>query len=147
MATTQNPYIDAQSTNLSKRSARIYKDLNLNFLAHPVKKDVQRLYDIESVKRSVRNLVHMNRFDKPFHPEIFSGVRELLFDNVTPFVADMIQERIKNVIEAYEPRADLIAVNVTDNSDQNEYRISIEFYVRNTPAELITLETILQRTR
>lgn len=147
MATTQNPYSDAQSTNLSARSAKIYKDLNLNFVAHPIRKDVQKLFDIEAVKRSVRNLVNMNRFDKPFHPEIFSGVRELLFNNVTPIVVDLVKERITNVIETFEPRAELVSVNVYDNSDLNEYLISIEFYVLNSPAELVTLDTIIERTR
>ena len=140
-------YIDSQSTNQSERSVRIYKDLNLNFLAHPVKKDVQRLYDVESIKRSIRNLVNLNRFDKPFHPEIFGGVRELLFEPVSPFVVDIIETRITNVINTYERRVELSSVLVTDNSDNNEYKITIEFYILNTPAELITLETILQRAR
>lgn len=146
MATT-NPYIDAQSTNNSSRSAKIYKDLNLNFLAHPITKAVQKLYDAEAIKRSVRNLIFLNRFDKPFHPEIFGGVRELLFEPVSPFVVDIIQNRITNVINTYEKRVDLSSVQVVDNSDNNEYKITIEFYILNTPAELITLETILQRAR
>jgi phage baseplate assembly protein W len=140
-------YIDSQSTNQSERSVRIYKDLNLNFLAHPVKKDIQRLYDVESIKRSIRNLVNLNRFDKPFHPEIFGGVRELLFEPVSPFVVDIIETRITNVINTYERRVELSSVIVTDNSDNNEYKITIEFYILNTPAELVTLETILQRAR
>ena len=144
---TSSAYIDSQLTNQSERSVRIYKDLNLNFLAHPVKKDIQRLYDVESIKRSIRNLVNLNRFDKPFHPEIFGGVRELLFEPVSPFVVDIIETRITNVINTYERRVELSSVIVTDNSDNNEYKITIEFYILNTPAELITLETILQRAR
>ena len=144
---SSSAYIDAQSTNQSERSVRIYKDLNLNFLAHPVKKDIQRLYDVEAIKRSIRNLVNLNRFDKPFHPEIFGGVRELLFEPVSPFVVDIIETRITNVINTYERRVELSSVLVTDNSDNNEYKITIEFYILNTPAELITLETILQRAR
>ena len=144
---SSSAYIDAQSTNQSERSVRIYKDLNLNFLAHPVKKDIQRLYDVEAIKRSIRNLVNLNRFDKPFHPEIFGGVRELLFEPVSPFVVDIIETRITNVINTYERRVELSSVIVTDNSDNNEYKITIEFYILNTPAELITLETILQRAR
>jgi phage baseplate assembly protein W len=144
---TSSAYIDSQSTNQSERSVRIYKDLNLNFLTHPVKKDIQRLYDVEAIKRSIRNLVNLNRFDKPFHPEIFGGVRELLFEPVSPFVVDVLETRIINVINTYERRVELSSVIVTDNSDNNEYRITIEFYILNTPAELVTLETILQRAR
>jgi hypothetical protein len=141
-----NPYIDAQSTNLSERSLKIYKDLNLNFLAHPVKKDIQILYDVEAIKRSVRNLVFLNQFDKPFHPEIYSGIREFLFEPFSPFVSDIIKNRIEATIKVYEPRVDLVSVDVEDNSDNNELKITIEFYIANYKSELITLETILERS-
>jgi phage baseplate assembly protein W len=145
MAVT-NPYIDAQSTNLSSRSSKVYKDLNLNFLAHPVKKDIQILYDVEAIKRSVRNLIYLNQFDKPFHPEIYSGIREFLFEPFSPFVSDIIKSRIESVIKVYEPRIDLVSVDIEDNSDNNELKITIEFYIVNYKSELITLETILERS-
>ena len=144
---TGNQYIDAQLTNISKRSARIFTDLNLNFLAHPIKKDIQKLHDVEAIKRSVRNLVNLNVFEKPFHPEIAAGVRELLFEPVSPFVIDVLTFRIQNVLITYEPRIDLEAVLITDNADNNEYIISVEFYLKNIKSELITFDTILERTR
>ena len=70
--------IDATVTNNSKRSNRIYKDLNMSFTKNPATKDVARLTDVEAVKRSVRNLILTNRFERPFHPEIGSSVRDLL---------------------------------------------------------------------
>ena len=62
----QGAYIDAQSTNESKRSAKIYKDLNLNFTRHPTRNDLTPLTDAAAIKRSVRNLVQYNHYEKPF---------------------------------------------------------------------------------
>ena len=59
-------------TNQSKRSARIYKDLNLDFQQNTATKDIQKITDIESVKRSVRNLINTNHYEKPFRPQVGS---------------------------------------------------------------------------
>ena len=60
---------DATQSNESARSSRIYKDLNLNFEKNTVTKDIQKITDVEAVKRSVRNLINTNHYEKPFHPE------------------------------------------------------------------------------
>ena len=87
----QGAYIDAQSTNESERSAKIYKDLNLNFTRHPTRNDLTPLTDAAAIKRSVRNLVQYNHYEKPFHPEIGSGIRGLLFENMSPFVSNVLK--------------------------------------------------------
>ena len=98
-------YSDAQRTNNSSRSVKTYSDLNLNFTRNPATGDVARLTDIEAVKRSVRNLILTNQFERPFHPEIGSSVRALLFENVTPLNAILLEDRIREVIINFEERA------------------------------------------
>ena len=137
---------DASTTNNSKRSTRIYSDLNLNFTKNPATKDVARLTDIEAVKRSVRNLILTNRFERPFHPEIGSSVRAILFENITPLNAVLLQDRNEEVIENFEPRVNLNQVIVQDEIDNNQYRVTISFYVVNTP-EPVTITEFLQRLR
>ena len=137
---------DASTTNNSKRSTRIYSDLNLYFTKNPATKDVARLTDIEAVKRSVRNLILTNRFERPFHPEIGSSVRAILFENITPLNAVLLQDRIEEVIENFEPRVNLNQVIVQDEIDNNQYRVTISFYVVNTP-EPVTITEFLQRLR
>ena len=137
---------DASTTNNSKRSTRIYSDLNLNFTKNPATKDVARLTDIEAVKRSVRNLILTNRFERPFHPEIGSSVRAILFENITPLNAVLLQDRIEEVIENFEPRVNLNQVIVQDEIDNNQYRVTISFYVVNTPVP-VTITEFLQRLR
>ena len=75
---------DATQTNESTRSSRIYKDLNLSFQMNTATKDVLKLTDVEAVKRSVRNLINTNHYEKPFHPEIGSNLRAMLFELMTP---------------------------------------------------------------
>ena len=143
----QPAYRDAERTNDSPRSARIYKDLNLNFGRHPVTKQVQTLTDAAAVKRSVRNLVQISQYEKPFHPEIASNVRNVLFENMTPFTANMLQRHITDVITNFEPRALLTSVEVIPRFDENQYEVTVEFYIQNAPAELIDLSFTLERLR
>tara|TARA_B100000900_G_scaffold329003_1_gene289357 strand:- start:152 stop:592 length:441 start_codon:yes stop_codon:yes gene_type:complete len=143
----QPAYRDAERTNESPRSARIYKDLNLNFGRHPVTKQISVLTDVSAVKRSVRNLVQMGEYEKPFHPEIASGVRDMLFENMTPFTAHALQTKITDVINNFEPRVLLTRVEVVPRFDENQYEVIVEFYIQNAPAELIDLSFTLERLR
>ena len=143
----QPAYRDAQRTNDSPRSARIYKDLNLNFGIHPVTKQIQTLTDAAAVKRSVRNLIQYGFYEKPFHPEIGSGVRDLLFENMTPFVANNLSKQIEETITNFEPRALLANIEVIPRFDENQYEVIVEFYIQNSPAELFDLSFTLERLR
>ena len=143
----QPAYRDAERTNDSPRSAKIYKDLNLNFGRHPVTKKLNVLTDAAAVKRSVRNLVQIGQYEKPFHPEIASGVRDMLFENMTPFTAQALQRHITDVITNFEPRALLTSVEVIPRFDDNRYDCVVEFYIENAPAELIDLSFTLERLR
>ena len=143
----QSAYRDAQATNDSSRNAQVYKDLNLNFTKHPIKRDLVPLSNAAAVKRSVRNLVQYGHFEKPFHPEIGSGVRDLLFENMTPFTANTLARKIEDVITNFEPRALLAGVEVIPRFDNNQYEVTVEFYIQNAPAELQDLSFTLERIR
>ena len=143
----QPAYRDAERTNESPRSARIYKDLNLNFGRHPVTKELNTLTDAAAVKRSVRNLVQYGYYEKPFHPEIGSNIRRTLFETLSPITAVMLSEQIENVIRTYEPRVELHRVDSIPNLDRNAYDVRIEFFIVNAPAELVALDVLLERVR
>jgi phage baseplate assembly protein W len=143
----KDAYTDAQGQNKSSRSAQIYSDLDLFFGQNNKTEDVNIVYDVQAVKRSVRNLVFLNVFDKPFHPEISSGVRETLFELMTPITAIILAKQVENVIENFEPRALLAGVKALPNLDRNEYEVTVEFYIVNAPTELISLTLPLERLR
>tara|TARA_X000001036_G_scaffold98608_1_gene91538 strand:+ start:100 stop:528 length:429 start_codon:yes stop_codon:yes gene_type:complete len=138
---------DAATQNASSRNARQYTDLDLFFGKKSSNSDVQELSDVKAVKRSIRNLVLLNHYEKPFHPEIASGIRNMLFELMTPITAQILARKIEDVINNYEPRARLVGVTAIPLLDKNAYEVSIEFYVVNTPTELVDLSIMLERLR
>ena len=138
---------DAGSQNNIARNVRQYTDLDLFFGKKSSNSDVQEITDIKAVKRSIRNLVLLNHYEKPFHPEIASGVRDMLFELITPITATILARKIEDVIQNFEPRARLVSVTALPNLDKNSYEVSIEFYVVNQPTELVDLSILLERVR
>ena len=115
------------------RAAQLYSDIDLFFGPKNGSKDINRVTNFTAVKRSVRNLVLTNFYEKPFHPEIGSGVRDILFEPMTPITAYVLTMKIEEVIENFEPRARLVGVRAIPNLDNNAYNVTIEFYVVNAP--------------
>ena len=134
------------ATNNSKRATRIYKDLDLDFGRNTVTNDVNKLTDVESVKRSVRNLINTNHFERPFHPEIGGNIRALLFELMTPLTALNLQRKVEEVLTNFEPRIRLVQVLSRPDADLNRYSLRISFYVIGTTLP-VTVETFLERLR
>ena len=139
-------YSTENLSNDSKRATRIYKDLDLDFGRNTVTNDVNKLTDVEAVKRSVRNLINTNHFERPFHPEIGGNVRALLFENMTPLTALNLQRKIDEVLSNFEPRAKITQIIADPDIDRNGYRLEIRFYVIGIQNP-ITVETFLERLR
>ena len=129
------------------RAAQLYSDIDLFFGPKVGSKDVSKITNFTAVKRSVRNLILTNPYEKPFHPEIGSGVRDILFEPMTPITAYVLTMKIEEVIENFEPRARSIGVRALPNLDNNAYEVTIEFYVVNAPTELVNMEVLLERLR
>jgi|TARA_R110002033_G_scaffold99973_1_gene148391 phage baseplate assembly protein W len=140
-------YKDAQANNDITRNVRQYTDLDLFFGKKSSDSDISKVTDIQAVKRSIRNLVLLNVYEKPFHPEISGGVREMLFELMTPITAQIIAKQVENVINNFEPRAKLVGVRVQPDLDRNSYELTIEFYVVNAPTELVDMSVMLERLR
>lgn len=138
---------DAERQNESTLNVKTYRDLDLFFTRRSRDSDVNVLTNITAVKRSVRNLVLTNFYEKPFHPEIGSGVRDLLFEIVSPLTAIALAQSVEDVINNYEPRALLLGVDVIDNIDANAYDITVTFEVINAPGEIVQLDVLLEALR
>ena len=137
---------DATQTNESTRSSRIFKDLNLDFQQNTATKDIQKITDIEAVKRSVRNLINTNHYEKPFHPEIGSNLRAMLFELMSPQMNHLISKQIENLINNYEPRCNIVEVFAQPMFDRNGYSVQISFMVNNHQ-EPVIVESFLERLR
>jgi|TARA_B100000035_G_scaffold173578_1_gene148064 hypothetical protein len=137
---------DASVTNKSNKSVRTFKDLNLDFTRNTVTNDVVKIEDVEAIKRSVRNLVNTNFYERPFHPELGCGARQLLFEPFTPVTSIFLRRKIEEVITNYEPRVRLDQVIVTESPDRNAIEVRVVFYCMNI-ANPVTVLTTLQRIR
>ena len=140
-------YTDAQSQNDIDRNVRQYSDLDLFFGRKTSNNDISKITDVQAVKRSIRNLVLLNTYEKPFHPEISSGIRGMLFELMTPITANILARKIEDVINNFEPRARLISVTAIPDLDRNAYEVAVQFYVVNTPTELVDISLMLETLR
>ena len=140
------PNYDATNTNESKSATRIYKDLDLDFGRNVVTNDVNKLTDAEAVKRSVRNLINTNHYDRPFNPIMGSNVRDLLFEPYTELTAVSLSYKIREIIDLYEPRVEIIGLAVNPQEDTNSYYMRLEFIIVGTQ-EPVVVETFLERLR
>ena len=142
-------FSDAEGVNNANVDTYIYKDLSLFFTPNPVSGDVTMVTDVQDIKRSVRNLVMTNRFEKPFHPEIASHVRDLLFERFTPITFNLLRNRIETVLANYEPRVSVTDVEIDDTGesiDGNELNVRIFFTLKNDP-QIQSVDILLERVR
>lgn len=116
------------------------------FTAHPVTGDVARKYDENAIKQAVKNLILTQNYERPFHSEIGSQVRALLFENATPMTKALLKKTITDVINNFEPRVNLLDVGVQFLEDRNAVNIEILFKIKNTFTPL-TVNLVLERTR
>ena len=147
MVANPNAFKDAESTNDSIRNAQIFTDLNLNMVRHPVTGDIAKLSNVEAVKASVRNLINTNKGERPIHPEIGSNIRKALFDPMSSAVSSSIKTFVRDLIETYEPRAELVSVDTTEDFDNNTYNVTITFYLINSPSGVQSMNILLERLR
>ena len=127
-------------------SSRSFRDLDLNFQIHPVRKDINIFKNEYAVINSIKNLVLTNFYERLFQPQIGSNVRRLLFENVDRIVAAQLERSIEESILNYEPRVQISKVIATPSPDENKYDVYLEFYIINNPNP-ITINFFLERVR
>ena len=140
------PNYDATKNNETKRVNRQYKDLDLDFGLNSVTKDVNKLTDAEAIKRSVRNLINTNHYERFFNPVLGSGLRGLLFEPINEVTTQFIKQKIIELLSFYEPRIRLTSVIVNNQMDENAYSVRISFNIIGTQTP-VEVETFLERLR
>ena len=137
---------DSQTQSKSTRNSRPFRDIDLDFDRNAVTNDVNVVENVIAIKRSVRNLVQTNFYERPFQPELGCGIRELLFEPFTPMTKVFLQRKIEEVLVNHEPRIQLQNVAVDDDQDRNRLVVDISFQVVGVPGPQ-SVETFLQRLR
>lgn len=126
--------------------SRKYSDLDLDFKTHPVTSDVTKIFNDEAVRRSVRHLLLLGEYEKPFHPEIGSRVLGLLFEPLTPMTASLIRNAINETINNNEPRVTILFLQVTPVFDDNGFRVFLQVQIENQ-IEPVNIELFLEKLR
>ena len=137
---------DATTTNKSKRSNRIYSDLNLSFTKNPATKDVAKLFDVQAIKRSVKNIILTNKYERPFNSDFGCNLRGFLFENITEPLLVVIKDRVSMAIEKYEPRVSVEDVVVQSEDGSNGISIMVSFKI-NGVEQPVSVSTFLKRVR
>lgn len=134
------------AVNRLKDPILAFSDIDMNLTMNPLTEDVSNVTGVDAVKQSLRNLLRFRRHDKPFHPEIESGITDLLFEPANPVIILQIKRKITELIQAYEKRVRASNINIIDLSSENAYRIDIEFQVENR-VETFRATLMVERTR
>ena len=141
-------HIDAQGTNISSKTNKIWKDINLKFDMHPETEDLSRVFDVESIKRSVKNLILTDYGERPFQPWIGSNIRGLLFEQMDNLSISGLRSQIMMLLENFEPRVILRSLEINEMDDNNRLRVTLHFTLINSPSgEIYTLDTFLDRIK
>ena len=133
---------------ITPRSKKIslYADLHKDLMQNPTNGDLALRRDEEAVKESIKNLILTDKGERLMQPLIGGNIRAMLFENLTPAVLKMIEEQVFITIEEYEPRAELIDVEVKSAIDDNTVEVTIRFYITNI-TQPIQLNVFLERIR
>ena len=125
---------------------RTYSDLDFDFTRHPVTGDIIKVVDSTSVKRGIRNILLTENTERLFQPEVGSGIKGLLFEQMSDITAQLLEDQVRSAIESWEDRADVLEIIVTPDEDYNRYRVAVTFRVINELEEQ-EMEVFLQRER
>ena len=125
---------------------KIYKDFDLSFTVNPITGDLGTKSDANAIQQSIKTLINTNYFERPFQPTLGCNIRNILFEPVSPVVANDLKTVINDVLVNYEPRIVVKDIEIRDNSDTNSYFITIIYNIRSSKT-INTFETVLKRLR
>ena len=125
---------------------KTYSDLDFDFTRHPVTGDIIKVVDATSVKRGIRNILLTETTERLFQPDVGSGIKGLLFEQMSDITAQLLEDQVRSAVESWEDRADVVEIVVTPDEDYNRYRVAVTFRIVNQLEEQ-ALEVYLQRER
>jgi phage baseplate assembly protein W len=143
-------YDDYNSTSpryIVRNDDKVYADLDLSLAKHPIYDDIRPLKDIAAVKNSVRNLILTNRGERPFQPNVGSGIFDLLFEHINVYNLQSVRASVEDMLYSYEPRINQISTIITpDRSGENGIIVSVNFNISGIASEQ-TMDFYLERLR
>jgi phage baseplate assembly protein W len=130
-----------------ERVSQGFKDISMSFQVNPLNNDLISITNETAIARSVRNLIFTLPGERFFNQNLGSRVSKVLFENMDEISASVIKDEIENTINNYEPRVDLISVEVSPNYENNEFNVTINYYIVGIDVPTQQLSFALQPTR
>jgi len=127
-------------------NTREFRDLDLNFRIHPIKKDINKHTAEMAVINSIKNLIMTKHYEVPFQPEIGSNIQKLLFEPLDSVTGSLVEMEIKQTIQNFEPRAIISFIQIFPDYDKNGFSVGMEFFIVNR-TDPITIQFFLERVR
>jgi phage baseplate assembly protein W len=109
----------------------LYRDFHKDLTINPISNDLALRTNEDAIKESLKNLILTDRGERLMQPNLGSDVRASLFENATPVTLKVLEERVREVINNFEPRVSVIDVDVISLYDDNRVKVTIYFYVKN----------------
>jgi phage baseplate assembly protein W len=144
--TLNDPFNPNPTISPLRKKKVLYRDFHKDLTVNPISNDLAVKTNEEAVKESLKNLILTDRGERLMQPNLGSDVRASLFENATPVTLKILEERVRDVINNFEPRVSIIDVDVTSLYDDNRVQITIYFYVRNKE-EPLSVDVFIERVR
>jgi phage baseplate assembly protein W len=128
------------------KKKKIYSDIPINLTVHPKSKDLSMVSNEEAVKRSIKNLILTDRYERPFQPDLGGNVKAMLFENFDRLTSSHVRNQLEATIHNHEPRAKVLDIKVTPSFDENGINITLTFVVTGS-SRPVTLNALLERRR
>ena len=146
MTTLNDPLSPIPRVSPLRKKRVIYTDFHKDLTINPLSLDLALKSNEESIKESLKNLILTDRGERLFQPNLGCDVRASLFENATPVTLKILEERVKDVINNFEPRVSLIDVDVTSLYGDNKVKVIIYFYVKSSE-DPISVTVFIERVR
>ena len=124
----------------------IYSDFGINLNVHPLRKDINRITNEDAVRRSIKNILLTNHYERKMRPTFGANLSKYLFELITPITLQNIKIEIESAISNYEPRCNIISTVVSAGTDNNSVEITVTFSLLNS-LNPVTVSTILGRVK
>jgi len=108
------------------------KDLDLNFVPHPLTGDLAMKSGRGAVDQAVRNLVLTNFYERGFNIDVGSNLPDVLFENFTPLDQQTVKSNIIRVLKNFEPNVEVTEV-LTSLERDNELKVEVYYTYSNDP--------------
>ena len=124
-----------------------FKDLSITFKKHPVTNDLVTVKDKTAISQSIKSLLLTRRGERPFQPDLGSGLQDLLFEPMDYGTSALIKKEITETLVRYEPRISITSLNCFQDYDNNGYDVELEYLIRGREDRPVGIDIFLERTR